>query len=156
MKDFEWKLEKEWLQEVLQEVRKQYNEKHDLKEKFKKDAIETQRELWDDVGSVSIANGLEQVVDFVGFINTMKIQKRSHEFTKNLRKNTKECYYRPTLEGWTLLKMEGRRLKSITLESQILLMITMISSYTTGEHRFPACFMITKLEKPIINVLKEG
>ncbi|EQB4338571.1 RNA polymerase recycling motor HelD [Clostridium botulinum] len=95
MKDFEWKLEKEWLQEVLQEVRKQYNEKHDLKEKFKKDAIETQRELWDDVGSVSIANGLEQVVDFIGFINTMKIQKRSHEFTKKLEEKYERMFLSP-------------------------------------------------------------
>ncbi|RUT53795.1 phoH-like family protein [Clostridium botulinum] len=95
MKDFEWKLEKEWLQEVLQEVRKQYNEKHDLKEKFKKDAIETQRELWDDVGSVSIANGLEQVVDFIGFINTMKIQKRSHEFTKKLEEKYERMLLSP-------------------------------------------------------------
>ncbi len=95
MKDFEWKLEKEWLQAVLQEVLKQYNEKHDLKEKFKKDAIETQRELWDDVGSVSIANGLEQVVDFIGFINTMKIQKRSHEFTKKLEEKYERMLLSP-------------------------------------------------------------
>ncbi|AUM98199.1 helicase [Clostridium botulinum] len=95
MKDFEWKLEKEWLQEVIQEARKQYNEKHDLKEKFKKDAIETQRELWNDVGSVSIANGLDQVVDFVGFINTMKIQKRSHEFTKKLEEKYERMLLSP-------------------------------------------------------------
>ncbi|AUM86885.1 helicase [Clostridium botulinum] len=95
MKDFEWKLEKEWLQEVFQEVRKQYNEKHDLKEKFKKDAIETQRELWNDVGSVSIANGLDQVVDFIGFINTMKIQKRSHEFTKKLEEKYERMLLSP-------------------------------------------------------------
>ncbi|WP_315115696.1 RNA polymerase recycling motor HelD [uncultured Clostridium sp.] len=95
MKDFEWKLEKEWLQEVLQEVQKQYNEKHDLKEKFKKDALETQRELWNDLGSVSIANGLEQVADFMGFINTMKIQKRSHEFTKKLEEKYERMLLSP-------------------------------------------------------------
>ncbi len=156
MKDFEWKLEKEWLQEVLQEVRKQYNEKHNLKEKFKKDAIETQRELWDDVGSVSIANGLEQVVDFIGFINTMKIQKRSHEFTKKLEEKYERMLLSPYFGRMDFIENGEEKLKSIILESQILLMITMIFSYTIGGHRFPACFMITKLEKPIINVLKEG
>jgi DNA helicase-2/ATP-dependent DNA helicase PcrA len=83
--DFEWKLENEWLQEVLKEARKQFDEKRDFKERFRKDAIETQRQLWQDIGSVSISNGLEQIVDFMGFINTMKIQKRSHEFTRKLQ-----------------------------------------------------------------------
>jgi DNA helicase IV len=82
--DLEWKSENEWLQEVLKEVRKQFDEKHDFKERFKKDAIQTQRELWQDIGSVSVTNGLQQVVDFMQFINTMKIQKRSHEFTRKL------------------------------------------------------------------------
>ncbi|MBN3346509.1 helicase [Clostridium botulinum] len=109
MKDFEWKLEKEWLQEVLQEVRKQYNEKHDLKEKFKKDAIETQRELWDDVGSVSIANGLEQVVDFVGFINTMKIQKRSHEFTKKLEEKYERMLLSPYFGRMDFIENGGEK-----------------------------------------------
>ncbi|ACO83798.1 RNA polymerase recycling motor HelD [Clostridium botulinum] len=109
MKDFEWKLEKEWLQEVLQEVRKQYNEKHDLKEKFKKDAIETQRELWDDVGSVSIANGLEQVVDFIGFINTMKIQKRSHEFTKKLEERYERMLLSPYFGRMDFIENGGEK-----------------------------------------------
>ncbi|GLC32533.1 RNA polymerase recycling motor HelD [Clostridium omnivorum] len=82
--DVEWKLENEWLKEVLKEVQKQINEKRDFKERFKKDAIETQRELWQNVGSVSVINGLEQIVDFMEFIDTMKIQKRSHEFTRKL------------------------------------------------------------------------
>ncbi|OSA67898.1 RNA polymerase recycling motor HelD [Clostridium botulinum] len=109
MKDFEWKLEKELLQEVLQEVRKQYNEKHDLKEKFKKDAIETQRELWDDVGSVSIANGLEQVVDFIGFINTMKIQKRSHEFTKKLEERYERMLLSPYFGRMDFIENGGEK-----------------------------------------------
>jgi DNA helicase II / ATP-dependent DNA helicase PcrA len=83
--DFEWKLENEWLENVLKEVRKQLNEKCDFKEKFKKDAIETQRELWQEVGSVSIANNLDQLVDFLGFIDVMKRQKRSHGFTEKLQ-----------------------------------------------------------------------
>ncbi|GAA0725327.1 RNA polymerase recycling motor HelD [Clostridium malenominatum] len=95
MKDFEWKVEKEWLQEVLQEAQKQYNEKGEFKEKFKKEALETQRELWKDIGSVSITNGLDQIVDFMGFINTMKIQKRSYEFTKKLEEKYERMLQSP-------------------------------------------------------------
>ncbi|WP_426349021.1 RNA polymerase recycling motor HelD [Alloiococcus sp. CFN-8] len=80
----EWKEEEDRLSAVLQEVKKQLNEKRDFKERFKKDSIATQRELWQDIGSVSVNNGLEQVVDFMQFINTMKVQKRSYEFTRKL------------------------------------------------------------------------
>ncbi|WP_027626335.1 RNA polymerase recycling motor HelD [Clostridium lundense] len=94
-KDFEWKIENEWLLEVLKEVKKQFDEKHDFKEKFKKDAIKTQRQLWQDVGSVSVTNGLEQIVDFMEFINTMKIQKRSHEFTRKLEEKYERMLLSP-------------------------------------------------------------
>jgi DNA helicase II / ATP-dependent DNA helicase PcrA len=80
--DFEWKLENEWLQMVLKEAQKQLNEKLDYKEKFKKEALETQKELWEEIGPVSITNGLEQIVDFMGFIDRMKAQKRKHEITR--------------------------------------------------------------------------
>ncbi|MBU5676372.1 AAA family ATPase [Alkaliphilus sp. MSJ-5] len=83
--DFEWKLEDEWLQDVLKETRKQFDKNRDFKEKIKKDAIRTQKEIWDEIGSVSITNGLEQVVDFMQFINFMKIQKISHESTRKLQ-----------------------------------------------------------------------
>ena len=69
---------------VLREVKRQLEEKRDFKDNFKKDAIETQRELWKNVGAVSVENGLQHVVDFMQFINTMKIQKRSHEFERKL------------------------------------------------------------------------
>ena len=93
--DFEWELEQEWLQEVLKEAQKQFDEKRNFREKFKSDAIEMQRELWEDVGSVSISNGLEQVVDFMQSINAMKIQKRSHEFTKKLEKKYERILLSP-------------------------------------------------------------
>lgn len=93
--DVKWKLENEWLQEVLKEVRKQFNEKHNFKERFKKDAIKTQRELWQDIGSVSVSNGLEQIVDFMQFINTMKIEKRGHEFTRKLEKKYERMLLSP-------------------------------------------------------------
>lgn len=74
----------EWLEKILREVKKQLEEKRDFKDNFKKEAIETQRELWENVGVVSVENGLQHIVDFMQFINTMKIQKRSHEFERKL------------------------------------------------------------------------
>ncbi|WML34821.1 RNA polymerase recycling motor HelD [Clostridium sp. OS1-26] len=93
--DFEWKLENEWLLEVLKEARKQFDEKHDFKEKFKKDALETQKQLWQDIGSVSITNGLEQIVGFMEFIGTMKLQKRRHEFTRKLEEKYERMLLSP-------------------------------------------------------------
>ncbi|OAA94515.1 helicase IV [Clostridium coskatii] len=95
MNNFEWKLENEWLQEVLKEAQKQFNEKHAFKEKFRKDSIETQKQLWEDVGPLSIANGLEQVVDFMEFITTMKIQKKRHEFVRKLEEKYKKILLSP-------------------------------------------------------------
>lgn len=93
--DFEWKLEREWLQEVLKEAQKQLDEKRNFREKFKSDAIEVQRELWENVGSVSVNNGLEQIVDFMQSINTMKIQKRTHEFTRKLEQKYERVLLSP-------------------------------------------------------------
>ena len=80
----EWLVEREWLEKVLSEVKRQLEEKRNFKDNFKKEAIETQRELWQNVGAVSVENGLQQVVEFMGFIDTMKIQKRRHEFKRKL------------------------------------------------------------------------
>ncbi|WP_461615649.1 HelD family protein [Clostridium sp. Marseille-QA1073] len=80
----EWLVEMEWLENVLREVKRQLEEKRNSKYLFKKEAIETQRELWENVGAVSVENGLQHVVDFMQFINTMKIQKTSHEFERKL------------------------------------------------------------------------
>ncbi|MFW2491847.1 RNA polymerase recycling motor HelD [Clostridium chromiireducens] len=93
--DFEWKFEHEWLQEVLKEAQKQFEEKRNSREKFRRDTIEMQRELWENVGSVSIGNGLEQVVDFMQSINAMKIQKRSHEFTRKLEEKYERVLLSP-------------------------------------------------------------
>jgi DNA helicase-2/ATP-dependent DNA helicase PcrA len=84
MNDAEWITETEYLQNVIKEIQKQFDENRDSKERYKKDYIETQREMWEDIGSVSITNGLDQIVDFMQFINTLKIQKRSHEFSRKL------------------------------------------------------------------------
>ncbi len=40
--------------------------------------------MWENVGAVSVENGLQHIVDFMQFINTMKVQKRSHEFERKL------------------------------------------------------------------------
>lgn len=80
----EWLVEVEWLEKVLMEGKKQLEEKRNSKDNFKKEAIETQRELWENVGAVSVENGLQHIGDFMQFINTMKIQKRSHEFERKL------------------------------------------------------------------------
>lgn len=82
---FEWNKENEWLQVVLKEAQRQFDEMVNYKDRFKRDALETQRELWDEVGSLSITNGLEQVVSFMVFIDRMKYQKRNHEITRKLQ-----------------------------------------------------------------------
>lgn len=80
----EWLVEEKWLEKVLNEVKTQLEEKKSLKANFEKEAIETQRELWENVGAVSVEDGLQHAVDFMQFINTMKIQKTSHEFESKL------------------------------------------------------------------------
>ena len=93
--NYEWNLENEWLQDVLKEVKKQFDKKHNFKERFRKEAIETQKQLWEDIGSVSVTNGLDQIVDFMEFINTMKIQKRIHEFTRKLEEKYEKMLLSP-------------------------------------------------------------
>ena len=93
--DFEWKLENEWLQKALKEAQKQLDEKVHYKNRFKKDTIETQRELWQELGSVSIANGLEQIVEFMGFIDRMKMEKRKHEITRKFQEKYERIVQSP-------------------------------------------------------------
>lgn len=94
LNNYEWNLENEWLQKVLKETKKQLDEKRDAKDRLKKEAVETQRELWSDLGSVSIENGLDQLSDFMSFMDIMKNQKRSHEFNEKL-----EAKYEKMLES---------------------------------------------------------
>ncbi len=82
--DQEWISEIKWLEEVLEETRKQYDENKFMKDRLETDTKETQKEMWKDLGSVSISNGLEQIADFMSYINTMKNQKRSNEFAAKL------------------------------------------------------------------------
>lgn len=93
--DFEWQQENEWLKNVLKEARKQLNEKCDFNEKAKKEAIETQKELWEEVGSISIANELDQLADFMTYINVMKRQKMSYGFIEKLKEKYKKMILSP-------------------------------------------------------------
>ncbi len=93
--DFEWKQENEWLENVLKEARKQLSEKRNFNKKLKKEAIDTQRELWQEVGSVSIANEMGQIIDFLAFIDVLKMQKRSHEFNKKLQEKYEKVILSP-------------------------------------------------------------
>ncbi|MBU5424810.1 AAA family ATPase [Tissierella pigra] len=91
----EWKVEDEWLQEVLEEAGKQYGKNNHLKEKIREDAIRTQKELWEEVGSVSIANGMDQIADFMQFINFMRTQKISHESTRKIQEKYEKVLSSP-------------------------------------------------------------
>lgn len=93
--DFEWNKENEWLELVLKEAQRQLEEKLDYKDKFKKDALETQKEMWEELGSLSVANGLEQIVSFMGFIDRMKYQKRNHEITRRLQEKYERMLQSP-------------------------------------------------------------
>ncbi|NLI52989.1 MAG: UvrD-helicase domain-containing protein [Clostridiales bacterium] len=70
--------ETEWLNAVLAEARRQYQDAGERDDALESDALETQRELWENVGSFSADNGLDQLVDFLEYISVMKKQKRSH------------------------------------------------------------------------------
>jgi len=68
------------LNQVLEEVHKQYDENRLQLSSYREDYAASQRELWEDVGPVSISNGLDQIADFMGHIHTMQNQLRSYEF----------------------------------------------------------------------------
>ena len=93
--NYEWNLENEWLGKVLKETTKQLDEKREAKDRLQKEAKETQRELWNDLGSVSITNGLDQISEFVSAMDTMKNQKRSHEFNKKLEEKYEKMLVSP-------------------------------------------------------------
>jgi len=95
MNNYEWNEELKWLEIVLEEARKQLEEKRKYVEMIKKENIETQRELWKDIGSVSIENNLEQIVDFMAYINMMKAQKRTYNFTKKLEEKYEKIISSP-------------------------------------------------------------
>mgnify|MGYP000849572187 CR=1 FL=1 len=78
MNNTELRQEEQWLESVLSEANAQYQEASMQDDALKDDAIDTQRELWEDVGSIAASDGLDKLVDFLEYINVMKKQKRSH------------------------------------------------------------------------------
>ena len=78
MNDLELLQEEQWLSRVLDEATAQYRDAADRDDALKTDAIDTQRELWEDVGTIAASDGLDKLVDFLEYINVMKKQKRSH------------------------------------------------------------------------------
>ncbi len=78
MNNAEWTQETQWLEHVLNEANAQYQQASVRDDALKDDAVDTQRELWEDVGSIAASDGLDKLVDFLEYINVMKKQKRSH------------------------------------------------------------------------------
>ena len=78
MNDLELLQEEQWLARVLDEANAQYREADARDDALRSDAIDTQRELWEDVGTIAASDGLDKLVDFLEYINVMKKQKRSH------------------------------------------------------------------------------
>lgn len=95
MDEMQRRQELERLNEVLKEARKQYYENCEADDRLEQEAIDTQKELWEDVGAVSISNGLNQLVDFLQFIDTMKRQKRSHSFIEQLKEKYRKMLDSP-------------------------------------------------------------
>lgn len=93
--EFEWQCESQRLEEVTKELIKQAYEVGDLKQALRTDTLETQRALWEDTGSVSIINGLDQIADFMQSIQLIKEQKAGHEFNKKLEEQYKRMLLSP-------------------------------------------------------------
>ncbi|HOF99933.1 MAG TPA: AAA family ATPase [Clostridia bacterium] len=77
--------ETEWLARVLGEARRQYDECAGANERLEAEARETNRELWEEVGPLGAGGGLEQIADFMGYIDAMKRQGRSHAALRGQR-----------------------------------------------------------------------
>ncbi len=78
MNERDWELENAWLEQVLCEARRQLAEAVGNDEQLRADAVDTQKELWEEVGTISGGSDLNQLVDFMQYIDAMKRQKRSH------------------------------------------------------------------------------
>ncbi|MEN6635802.1 MAG: helicase, partial [Clostridiaceae bacterium] len=78
MDDQDLNLETQWLETVLSEATTQLNETNARDDALEADAVDTQRELWEDVGTIAASDGLDKLVDFLEYISVMKKQKRSH------------------------------------------------------------------------------
>lgn len=95
MRDLDRQQELAWLAKVIAEAHRQFEENCAGSAKVEAEALDTQKELWEDVGSISISNGLHQLVDFLEYINTMKRQKRSHGFMQKQKQKYEKIMLSP-------------------------------------------------------------
>ena len=95
MNDLERTQEEQWLSRVLEEANAQYHDATDRDDALKDDAITTQRELWEDVGSISASDGLDKLVDFLEYISVMKKQKRSHGILESQQRKLQKILRSP-------------------------------------------------------------
>ena len=95
MNDLERTQEEQWLTRVLDEAAAQHHDATDRDDALKDDAITTQRELWEDVGSISASDGLDKLVDFLEYISVMKKQKRSHGILESQQKKLQKILRSP-------------------------------------------------------------
>lgn len=79
--ELELKEEEARLSVVLKEIKKQLEEKQDMKQKFRKDNIQQQRELWEQVGPLEAAS-MDGIAQYMNYITGMKQLKREHEFSR--------------------------------------------------------------------------
>jgi DNA helicase-2/ATP-dependent DNA helicase PcrA len=73
-------VEGERLEKVLKEIRKQLDEKQNLREGFLKTNIEEQKNNWEEIGAFD--GGMDKIASYMNFITEQKKLKRSHEFTR--------------------------------------------------------------------------
>lgn len=81
--EIEIKIENEKLEKAIKEIKKQLDEKQDFTQKFVKTNIEEQKKAWEEVGVVTGSNGLDNVAQFMSYIDEFKRLKRKHAFSKN-------------------------------------------------------------------------
>jgi DNA helicase II / ATP-dependent DNA helicase PcrA len=78
----ERELESNRLQLVVEEIEKQLFKKKGFKQKIVGDSLSTQKDMWE--LSSAAPKTLDKIVEFMSYINQMKVQKRSHEFSRRL------------------------------------------------------------------------
>lgn len=95
MNDLDRKQEQQWLDTVVKEATTQYNDAASRDDALKTDAIDTQRELWEDVGTIAASDGLDKLIDFLEYISVMKKQKRSHGIIESQLKKLQKILRSP-------------------------------------------------------------
>lgn len=77
--------EEAWLGRVLVEAKRLFDENIQNDEKLREDALETQKDMWEELGPISAGDGMTKLITFMEYIDAMKRQKRGHVFHEKLR-----------------------------------------------------------------------